>query len=222
MEQLNGTRAGLLLANNKLQSFKNLIDTLKYKFLYKKYGYCHVSLVGQDLDLQLKLLKAEGCKVSYFDKSTGLKRERTEFTKLIKKLKKGDTLVVSTLGGLGRDTEKCIKVVQKLFTQGVKLCVLNVGKLDGPAMEQYFLQTLQAAAELKRNTIAEQMADGKARAKLREDYREGRPKKYTETEIKSAISMFPVYTYTQVAALTGISKSTLVRAVRKTKSTCRS
>ena len=218
MEQLNGTQLGLILTNNKWLSFEKLIDTLKNKFFYKKYGYGHVSLVGQGLELQLKLLEAVGCRVTYFDKSTGLKSERTEFTKLIKKLKKGDTLVVTTLEGLGCDTERCIKVVRELFESGVNVHVLNVGKSEGPAMEQIFLKTLQAAMELNRITIVERMADGKARAKLNEDYREGRPKKYTEKELNHAISMLTDHSYTQVETLTGISKSTLVRAVRKINS----
>jgi len=45
MEQLNGTRLGLLLATNKWLNFEKLIIALKNKFLYKKYGYGHVSLV---------------------------------------------------------------------------------------------------------------------------------------------------------------------------------
>jgi DNA invertase Pin-like site-specific DNA recombinase len=70
-----------------------------------------------------------------------------------------------------------------------------------------------AFAEYERGMIVERTQTGKAIAKQDPDYREGRPKKYLPTQLKHALELLEAgKTYRQVEALTGISKSTLVRA----------
>ena len=49
--------------------------------------------------------------------------------------------------------------------------------------------------------------------KISFNYREGRPRKYTTTQLHHAIELLDFgKTYRQVEAMTGISKSTLIRA----------
>lgn len=54
-------------------------------------------------------------------------------------------------------------------------------------------------------------------AKQREDFREGRPKKYSKNQIEHALNLLESHSYKQVGEKTGISKSTLIRAKRKQK-----
>lgn len=56
--------------------------------------------------------------------------------------------------------------------------------------------------------IVQRTQEGKAIAKTKEGFREGRPKKYFKVQI---ISLLKDYSYNKVAELTGISKSTLLR-----------
>ena len=44
------------------------------------------------------------------------------------------------------------------------------------------------------------------------NYRDGRKKKYTPQQMEHALAMLKKNSYNQVAAMTGISKSTLIRA----------
>ncbi|MED1472159.1 recombinase family protein, partial [Bacillus salipaludis] len=60
-----------------------------------KYGYCRVSTLGQDLEVQIERLQAEGCDKIIEEKFTGTKLERPKFSKLLKELTEGDTLVVT-------------------------------------------------------------------------------------------------------------------------------
>ena len=63
--------------------------------------------------------------------------------------------------------------------------------------------------------LIERMQIGKVAAKQDPNYREGRPKKYLPTQISHAMELLDSgKTYKQVEALTGISKSILVRARR--------
>lgn len=181
----------------------------------KKVGYGRVSSMGQELESQLSALKEEGCEVIYSEKFTGTKMNRPEFLKVLGALEPGDTLVVTKLDRLARNTEEGIKVIRELFEKGVKVHVMNIGMLEDTTIGRFFLQTLLAVAELERNMIADRMAEGKAVARLKPDYREGRKKKFTKKQIEHAVDQLQEHSYTQVEALTGISKSTLVREARK-------
>ena len=70
---------------------------------------------------------------------------------------------------------------------------------------------------MERNTIIERTQTGKAIAKTKAGFKEGRPKAYTETQINMALDLLKDQSYTEVEEMTKISKSTLVREMRKTK-----
>ena len=137
---------------------------------------------------------------------------RPVFNDLLSKLQEDDILVVSKLDRFARNTVEGIKVVEQLFTQKVAIHILNIGLLEDTPMGRFFLTTMLAVAELERNMIVERTQTGKELARLRCDYREGRPKKYTNEELENAIFLLSFHSYREVITITGISKSTLVRA----------
>ncbi len=89
-------------------------------------------------------------------------------------------------------------------------------------MGKFFLTTLLAVAEMERNTIIERTQNGKAIAKTKPGFKEGRPKKYTKKQLDNALSMLSINggnkSYNEVAEILGISKSTLIRENNKRKS----
>lgn len=149
---------------------------------------------------------------------TGTTIERPQFNRIISELKKGDILVVSKLDRLARNTVEGIQIVQELFDKGVSVHVLNVGLLENTSMGKFFLTTLLAVAEMERNTIIERTQTGKAVAKERGNFKEGRPKQYTETQLNMALDLLKEHSYKEVEKMTKISKSTLTRAMRVRKS----
>ena len=52
---------------------------------------------------------------------------------------------------------------------------------------------------------------------MRSDYKEGRPRKYTDNDLANAVFLLSFHSYREVIAMTGISKSTLVRAKKSLK-----
>ena len=84
-------------------------------------------------------------------------------------------------------------------------------------MGKFFLTTLLAVAELERNMIIERTQTGKAIAKQNPDFREGRPKLYNTKQIDHALDLLQCHSYKEVEQMTGISKSTLIRAKRASK-----
>ena len=143
------------------------------------------------------------------------------FNKIINELQEGDTLVVTKLDRLARNTVEGIQVIENLFNKSVSVHVLNVGLLENTTMGKFFLTTLLAVAEMERNTIIERTQAGKEIAKAKEGFKEGRPKKFTSKQLDHALSMLSInggsYSYSEVEEITNISKSTLTRECRKRK-----
>ena len=189
----------------------------------KILGYCRVSTKGQldnnsleqqENEILKKYVNAEIIKEGY----TGATVNRPELNKLMDQLQEGDLLVVTKLDRLARNTVEGIEIIENLFNKGVSVHVLNIGLLENTTMGRFFITTLLAVAEMERNTIIERTQAGKAIAKQREGFKEGRPRKYSDKKLKQALKMLSInggeYSYNQVEDITGISKSTLIRANR--------
>ncbi|QSO52345.1 recombinase family protein [Alicyclobacillus curvatus] len=182
-----------------------------------KYGYARVSTVHQDLESQIQALTNEGCDEIYSEKVTGTKADRPKFQEVLSKLQGGDTLVVTKLDRFARSTVDAIKTVKELFGRGIKVHVLNMGLVEDTPTGRLILTIMSGFAEFERDMIVERTQEGKALAKQRDDFREGRPKKYSKKQMEHALSLLDMYSYKHVEDLTGISKSTLIRAKKEQK-----
>lgn len=182
-----------------------------------KYGYARVSTASQELESQLQILKQESCEIIYSEKFTGTKTDRPQFNELLKVLTTGDTLVVTKLDRFARSASGAIDTVKILFKKGVKVHVLNMGLIENTPTGRLIFSIMSSFAEFERDMIVERTQEGKAIAKQRVDFREGRPNKYSKKQIEHALHLLDNNSYKQVEAMTGISKSTLIRAVKKQK-----
>lgn len=187
-----------------------------------KVGYARVSTKGQaingnSIDEQVSKLRAEDCKVIYQEAFTGTKKDRPQFTKLLSHLKTGDTLVVTKLDRFARSAIDGIQIIRGLLEKGVKVHILNMGLVENTPTGKLILTVMSGFAEFERDMIVERTQEGKAIAKQRDDFREGRPNKYTKKQMEHALSLLEKNSYKQVEQMTGISKSTLIRAKKKTK-----
>jgi DNA invertase Pin-like site-specific DNA recombinase len=177
-----------------------------------KYGYARVSTLHQDLETQLQALEKEGCDKIYSEKFTGTKRDRPKFQEVLSLLKTGDTLVVTKLDRFARSAIDAIQIIRKLFEQGIKVHVLNMGLIENTPTGKLILTIMSGFAEFERDMIVERTQEGKAIAKQNPDFREGRPKKYGKKQVEHALRLLETKSYKEVEEITGISKSTLIRA----------
>lgn len=178
------------------------------------YGYARVSTVGQDLESQIQELEASGAQKIFAEKFTGTQRDRPEFNKLLAELESGDTLVVTKLDRFARSTIDGLTVIRELFERGVKVHVLNMGIIEDTPTGRLILTIFSGFAEFERDLIVQRTQEGKVHARQRPDFREGRPRKFTEKQIEHALSLLEEMSYREVVERTGISKSTLIRARR--------
>jgi DNA invertase Pin-like site-specific DNA recombinase len=184
------------------------------------YGYCRVSTQtqakdGNSLEAQEQLLKENGAEEIYSDAFTGTKAHRPELDKLLAVLQAGDKLVITKLDRIARSASQGIELIQSLLDKGITVHVLNMGLLDNTPTGKLIRNIMLAFAEFERDMIIERTQEGKAIARRQPDFREGRPRLYSRKQIQHALELLQDHSYRQVMELTGISKSTLIRAKNK-------
>lgn len=184
------------------------------------YGYARVSTKGQakdgnSLEAQEKALLEAGATKIYADSFTGTKTDRPEFDKLLMQMKEGDTLVVTKLDRFARSMTQGSELVSELIDRGIKVYILNIGIMDNTPASKLIRNVFFAFAEFERDMIVERTQEGKAIAKQKDDFREGRPCTYGKVQKEHALELLKTHTYKQVEQMTGMSKSTLIRYKRK-------
>ena len=185
-----------------------------------RIGYARVSTKGQEksgnsLEAQILLLKENGAEKIYTDAYTGTTTDRPEFKRLLAEIKEGDTLIVTKLDRFARSASQGIALVEELVGRGVTINVLNMGVLDNTPTGKLIRNIFLCFADFERSMIIQRTQEGKSIAKQNPDYREGRKKKYSKQQIEHAISLKKTHSYAQITAMTGIAKSTLIRAMKK-------
>lgn len=184
-----------------------------------KYGYIRVSTKGQakdgnSLESQEKKLREAGAEKIYKDIFSGKKLDRPQLNKLIKKVQPGDTIIVTKLDRFARSIGQASEIITKLIDDGIRVEVLNIGVLDNTSVSTLFRNMLLSFAQFERDMIVERTQEGKAIARQKPGFREGRPR-IDKARMDHAMELLDNKSYNQVARETGISKSTLVREKKR-------
>lgn len=144
-----------------------------------KYGYARVSTKEQNPDRQLIALIECGIKETniYLDKMSGKDFERLQYLKLLKRLKKGDLLIIKSIDRLGRNYSEILEQWRKITKEiGADIQVLDMsllntdlshGNLTGIFISDLVLQILAYVAETERTFIKQRQAEGIAAAKAK-------------------------------------------------------
>lgn len=146
------------------------------------YGYARVSTLGQSLDNQIETLIDKGVSEEniFSDQYTGSKINRPGFTGLFNKLESGDSLVVTKLDRLARNTREALNVIDELQDKGVVINILNLGIINDSSIGKFTTTVLLAVAEMERDMIVNRTQEGKEYAKEHNPkYREGRRTRLT-------------------------------------------
>lgn len=182
------------------------------------YGYARVSTVQQDYATQIEDLKRAGATKIFKDKYTGTTADRPEFDKLMAKIKNGDTLIVTKLDRLARNTQDALNIVKKMNAEGVILRVLNIGTIDNSPSGRLIFTVFSAFAEFERDLIVSRTQEGKAWAKANNpNFHDGMPRKYDQEQINFAWKLHTQdhMSYSEISKKLGMSKATIYRRFRE-------
>lgn len=181
------------------------------------YGYARVSTIAQDLSTQKELLVNAGVAKTniYSEKFTGTTIDRPQFKELLNKLKAGDTLTITKLDRLARNTREALSIIEQLLERDININVLNVGQIENTTVGKLIYTILLAVADMERDMIVERTQEGKAYAKKHNpNFKEGRPKRKLSDKYLKALELMQTNSISETALITSISTATLKR-IRK-------
>ena len=88
----------------------------------KVYGYCRVSTMKQTFNRQIETIKEKYPDAIFItDSTTGRNFDRPGWTKMMKALKPGETIVFDEVSRMSRDAEEGFQIYQELYKAGVNL-----------------------------------------------------------------------------------------------------
>ena len=160
------------------------------------YGYVRVSTKEQCEDRQLIALQEFSVPREnvYIDKLSGKDFNRPQYQKMMRRLRKGDLLVVTSIDRLGRNYSEILEQWRKLTREKqVDIAVLDMPLLDtrrteddltGIFVADLVLQILSYVAQTERDNIHRRQTEGIEAAKLR-GVRFGRPRKKIPEEFET-------------------------------------
>ncbi len=185
-----------------------------------KFGYARVSTLiqthGNSLEEQKNELLQAGVPEEHiiYEQYTGKTVHRPKFQKLLMSLQYGDALYCTKIDRFARNSEEGLKAIRELTKKGVQVYILNFGgphhPFDTSPMGKFMFSMLLAVAEWERSMIMERTAAGKAIAKTKDGFREGRPP-VSPKKVELALSLLQTRPVHEVSELTGISRATLYR-----------
>lgn len=181
------------------------------------FAYARVSTVEQLTENQRQQIAEAGYSIQprrfVEEKVSGSvpAMQRPGFVKLLDKLEEGDTLVVTKLDRIGRDSIDVQSTVRLFAERGIRLIVLQLGNLDlTSSAGELMVKVLAAVADFERDLIVERTQAGQARARA-EGKHMGRPSKTSDAE-KAAIRqrLEAGASVSQVARDYGISRASVI------------
>lgn len=90
------------------------------------YGYCRVSTKSQSVDRQIEnILRSHPTAIITKEIFTGRIIQRKEWSKLLKKVQRGDTIVFDEVSRMSRNAEEGITTYEELFNKGIELVFLK-------------------------------------------------------------------------------------------------
>lgn len=143
------------------------------------YGYIRVSSKDQNIARQMNALEEWGVdpKNIFQDKQSGKDFERLAYQKMLRKIKKGDVIVVQSIDRLGRNYNDILEQWAIITKQKqVDIVVIDMPLLDtrekkddltGRFVADMVLQILSYVAQTEREFIKKRQAEGIAAAKAR-------------------------------------------------------
>ena len=181
-----------------------------------RIGYARVSTQDQNIELQLRALKAAGCRQIHTDHGlSGASRSRPGLVAALGELSPGDTLVIWRLDRLGRSLSHLIEVVAELGRQEIGLYSISESIDTASAGGILIFHIMGALAEFERALISERTKAGMSAARARGSPI-GRPVKLMAHEIDAALDAMSQGTPLAAAARQfGVSRSTLYRSMRR-------
>ncbi|MEH6448554.1 MAG: recombinase family protein [Oleispira sp.] len=174
-------------------------------------GYARVSTASQSLDVQLSELSS--CSKVFQEKESGAKATREQLELMLEFVRDGDTVMVTKLCRLARNTRHLLEIVEFLDQKQVALKVLNLGIDTSTSTGRLMLTMIGAVAAFERELLLERQVEGIAAAKRKGKYLGRKPTAMAKAEEVHALLAEGV-SKVEASNQLGISVSSIHRICR--------
>ena len=191
----------------------------------KIYGYARCSLAeekGQDLNRQVRELKAAGAEEIITEREHGDAKVKQNLDLLLEAAEEGSTLICCEVSRLSRSTQQLCEIIEIIKTKHMRLQILGSITIDCrngdiDPMSQAFVQMAAVFAELELSIIRARVRSGlqNAREKGRVG---GRPRTTTNDIPPIFYKHYPSFTagkinVSELARLCGLSRPTVYKYI---------
>lgn len=189
------------------------------------YGYarCSTNEDKQDINRQIRELKAAGAEKVIFEYEPGDAKVKQNLQMLLETVQEGDTVITLEVSRLSRSTKQLCEIIEVIRSKHLRLMIVGSvtidcrnGELD--AMSAAFLQMAGVFSELELQMIRARVKSGMANAKAR-GAKVGRPKLTKEDIPALFYKHYPAYAagkmnITELARVCGLSRPTVYKYIK--------
>ena len=189
------------------------------------YGYarCSTNEDKQDINRQIRELKAAGAEEVIFEYEHGDSAVKHNLQMLLDTVQEGDTVITLEVSRLSRSTKQLCEIIEVIRSKHLRLMIVGSvtidcrnGELD--AMSAAFLQMAGVFSELELQMIRARVKSGVANAKAK-GIKVGRPKLTKEDIPALFYKHYPAYAagkmnITELARVCDLSRPTVYKYIK--------
>lgn len=203
--------------NVKFQKGAGEIPLQKEKIMIYGYARCSTSESKQDINRQVKELKAAGAEEIYLEYEHGDKKIKPQQQQMLDQAQAGDTIITLEVSRLARSTQQLCEIINTISEKKLRLVIVGSITLDcrngqPDPMSEAFLQIAGVFSQLELSMIRARVRSGMVNARAKGS-RIGRPQMTIDNIPSNFIRHYPAHrsgqlNVSELARVCGISRTT--------------
>ena len=186
------------------------------------YARCSTNETKQDIDRQVRELKAAGAESLFVEYEHGDADEKKQLSLLLEQARPGDTIITTEVSRLSRSTKQLCEIIDRIQKQKLRLEIIGSitidcrsGELD--PMTKAFLQMSGIFAELELSMIRARIRSGMANARAK-GAKIGRPQATADDIPAVFLRHYPAYkkrqlNVSELARVCDLSRTTVYKYI---------
>ncbi len=186
------------------------------------YARCSTNESKQDIDRQVRELKAAGAESLFVEYEHGDTDEKKQLSLLLGQARPGDTIITTEVSRLSRSTKQLCEIIDRIQKQKLRLKIIGSitidcrsGELD--PMTKAFLQMSGIFAELELSMIRARVRSGMANARAK-GAKIGRPQATADDIPAVFLRHYPAYkkkrlNVSELARVCDLSRTTVYKYI---------
>ena len=186
------------------------------------YARCSTNETKQDIDRQVRELKAAGAEILFVEYEHGDADEKKQLSLLLEQARPGDTIITTEVSRLSRSTKQLCEIIDRIQKQKLRLEIIGSitidcrsGELD--PMTKAFLQMSGIFAELELSMIRARVRSGMANARAK-GAKIGRPQATADDIPAVFLRHYPAYkkrqlNVSELARVCDLSRTTVYKYI---------